>query len=69
MNNWIFYAIPEHKKMHYIIVMFMMMIVVPKYLFGIQFTMLGNFINFLIYDLVYYQMLRIEQFLRRNKDD
>lgn len=69
MINWIFYSVPEYKKTHYVFIMFIMMVIVPKYLFGLQFTMLGNFINFLIYDFIYYQWDRIEQTLRRNKDD
>ena len=69
MINWIFYTVPEHRQMQYVITMFLMMLVVPKYFFGIQFTTLGNFINFLVYDFIYYKMLRVEEFLRKNKDD
>lgn len=67
MEKWIFYSVPEHKKMHYVCVMFMMMIIVPKYLFDLQFTVLGNFINFLIYDFIYYQWDRVEQFIIKNR--
>lgn len=71
MEKWIFFSVPEHKKMHYVFVMFMMMFIVPKYIFGLQFTILGNFINFLIYDFIYYQWYRVEQFIIKNrrKDD
>ena len=69
MTNWLFYAIPEHKKMHYAIMMLIIMLIVPKYLLGLHFTMLGNLINFLIYDFLYYKMLQVEEHLRRNKDD
>jgi len=69
MINWIFYSVPEHKKIHYAVVMFLMMFIVPKYLFGLHFTMLGNFINFLIYDFIYYQWDRVEQFIIRKRDD
>ena len=69
MTNWLFYTVPEHKKMNYAIVMFLMMLIVPKYLFGLYFTTLGHFVNFLIYDFIYYRMLQLEEFYRRNKDD
>ena len=55
--------------MNYAVVMFLMMFVVPKYLFGLHFTTLGHFINFLIYDFIYYKMIQVEEFLKRNKDE
>lgn len=69
MISWLFYTVPEHKKMHYATMMFLIMLVVPKYILGINFTMLGNLINFLIYDFLYFKMLQVEEYLRRNKDD
>ena len=69
MSNWLFYAVPEHKKMHYATIMFLIMFVLPKYLFGLQFTMLGNMVNFLIYDFLYYKMLQVEEHMRKNDDD
>lgn len=69
MTNWLFYAVPEHKKVHYATMMLLIMLIVPKYLLGLQFTMLGNLINFLIYDFLYYKMLQVEEHLRRNRDD
>jgi len=69
MSNWIFYAVPEYKKIHYITLMFLIMVVIPKYFLGLQFTMLGNLINFLIYDFIYYQWDRVEQWMKRYNDE
>ena len=69
MINWLFYSVPEHRKMHYAIMMFLIMFVVPVYLLGLRFTMLGNLVNFLIYDFLYYKMLQVEEHLRKNRDD
>lgn len=69
MINWLFYAVPEHRKMHYAIMMALIMFVVPVYLLGLHFTMLGNLMNFLIYDFLYYKMLQVEEYLKRNRDD
>lgn len=69
MIDWLFYALPEHKKVHYATMMFIIMLVVPKYLLGINFTVLGNLINFLIYDFLYYKMLQVEEHLRKDQDD
>ena len=69
MINWIFYSVPEYKKTHYVFIMFIMMVIVPKYLFGIRFTSLGYLMNFLLYDAVYYFVYQVEQAIKKNLDD
>ena len=69
MINWLFYTVPEQRKMHYATMMLLIMLVVPKYILGLHFTMLGNLINFLIYDFLYYKMLQVEEHIRKHKDD
>ena len=69
MINWLFYSVPEHRKMHYAIMMFLIMFVVPVYLLGLRFTMLGNLVNFLLYDFLYYKMFQVEEHIRKNRDD
>lgn len=69
MSNWLFWRVPERKKNHYIFVMVMMMLVVPNFIFGISFTVAGHFINFLIYDVIYYMFYQVEKKLNRWSDD
>ena len=67
-NNWLYWSVPAEKARHYIIVMTIMMVIVPTYLFGIRFTSLGYLMNFLLYDALYYVTYRIEQAMK-GKDD
>jgi len=67
-NNWLYWSVPAEKARHYIIVMTIMMVIVPTYLFGIRFTSLGYLLNFLLYDALYYVTYRIEQAMK-GKDD
>jgi hypothetical protein len=67
-NNWLYWSVPAEKARHYIIIMTIMMVIVPTYLFGIRFTSLGYLLNFLLYDALYYVTYRIEQAMK-GKDD
>ena len=67
-NNWLYWSVPAEKARHYIIIMTVMMVIVPTYLFGIRFTSLGYLMNFLLYDALYYVTYRIEQAMK-GKDD
>ena len=69
MNQWLYWRVPDRKRNHYIFVMVMMMFVVPRFLLGIQFTVAGHFINFLIYDVLYYLFYQVEKKLNRWRDD
>jgi hypothetical protein len=67
-NNWLYWSVPAEKARHYIIIMTIMIVIVPTYLFGIRFTSLGYLLNFLLYDALYYVTYRIEQAMK-GKDD
>ena len=67
-NNWLYWSVPAEKARHYIIVMTIMMVIVPTYLFGIRFTSLGYLMNFLLYDALYYVTYRIEQAMKGKND-
>lgn len=69
MINWIFWTIPDYKLQHYFILMFMILVLIPK-LLGVQFTTLGYLMNYILFDFLYYRMLIIEEKIReRMKDD
>jgi hypothetical protein len=69
MINWIFWRVPDQKLNHYIFVMLIMMFVVPKFLLGLHFTMFGYFINFLIYDGLYYLFWQVEKRMKGWSDN
>jgi len=61
LTNWIFWAVPLEYTRKYIITMLMVMIIIPTYIFGLQFTKLGFIINLLWYDLIFYGWFRAKQ--------
>lgn len=60
MNKWIFWRVPDRKRSHYCFVMFLMMLIIPNFIFGMSFTPLGHLINFMIYDFLYYLLYQLE---------
>jgi hypothetical protein len=68
MLNWLFWSVPINRRIHYIICMVLLLWIVPEYIFLVQLSVLGQVINFICYDLIYYRCYQFEQeFL--NKDD
>jgi hypothetical protein len=66
MLNWLFYTIPANKRLHYGICLWLVLWIIPEYILKIQFTVLMQFINFITYDIMYFQMLKWENIF---KDD
>lgn len=60
MLNWLFYTIPEDKRIHYGICLWLCILIIPEYLLQMKFTVVMQFINFITYDILYYRMLKIE---------
>ena len=58
MLNWLFYTIPEDKRMHYGICLWLCILIIPEYLLQMKFTVVMQFINFITYDILYYHMLK-----------
>ena len=67
LTNWIYWSVPAEKARHYVIVMTLMMVVLPR-LIGVEFTNLGYLMNFLLYDAVYYFTDRVEQAMKDMND-
>jgi len=49
--------------------MFLMMLIIPNFIFGISFTAAGHLINFLIYDFLYFLFYQVEKNLMGRRDD
>ncbi len=64
MLNWLFYTIPPNRRIHYGICLWLVLWIIPEYLLKIQFTILMQFINFITYDIMYYQMLKWDSMFR-----
>jgi len=61
--------VPDRKRTHYCFVMFLMMLIIPNFIFGISFTAAGHLINFLIYDFLYFLFYQVEKNLMGWRDD
>ena len=58
MINWLFYTIPENRRIHYLISLWLALVIIPHYVLGMIFTIPMQFLNFICYDLIYYYFLR-----------
>jgi hypothetical protein len=62
MINWLFYTIPANKRLHYLICLWVALVIMPQYVLGMIFTIPMQFLNFIFYDIVYYVFLKMEKF-------
>jgi hypothetical protein len=63
MLNWIFWSIPPEHVRRYLLTMWLVMFIIPGYVFGLHLTKLGFIINLLWYDLVFYGWVRFKQMM------
>jgi len=61
MLNWIFWQVPVDYVRRYLVTLWLVMFVIPPFLFGIQFTKMGFILNLLWYDLIFYGWYRFKQ--------
>jgi len=52
--NWLLYSVPEHRVMHYGILMMISTVFVPMYILDRQLESIHYFNNFIIFDVLYY---------------
>jgi hypothetical protein len=58
MTNWLFYTLPENRRLHYLICLWIALVIIPHYVLDMIFTVTMQSINFISYDIVYYYLLR-----------
>ena len=61
ISNWLFWAVPEQYIMRYMILLWLVMFIIPTFIFGMQFTRLGFIINLIWYDIIWYGWVRVKQ--------
>jgi hypothetical protein len=54
MFNWLFYAVPEHLKFIYVLCLILNLYIIPEYVLEIRLNIPGEFLNFLMFDLLFY---------------
>ena len=68
MLNWIFWQVPVEYVRRYVITLWLLMFVIPPYVFGIQFTKVGFLLNLLWYDLIFYGWYRVKKQLEGDNE-
>ena len=61
ITNWLFWAVPEKYAMKYIVIMWVALMLIPSYIFGLYYTKLGIMLNLIWYDLIFYGWVRAKQ--------
>ena len=61
ISNWLFWAVPEKYAMKYIVILWIALFLVPYYIFGLYYTILGIMLNLIRYDLIFYGWVRAKQ--------
>ena len=59
--NWLFWAVPEKYAMKYIVIMWVALMLIPSYIFGLYYTKLGIILNLVWYDLIFYGWVKAKQ--------
>ena len=54
MLKWLFYTVPDRYKFLYVFLLVLNMIIIPEYLLKTRLNTMGEFVNFLTYDLLFY---------------
>ena len=61
ITNWLFWAVPEKYAMKYIVILWLALMVIPYYIFGLHYTKLGIILNLVWYDLIFYGWVKAKQ--------
>ena len=62
MIKWLFYTIPDNRRTHYFICLWLALFIIPEYVLGMAFTIPMQFMNFVFYDILYYIFLKTGKF-------
>jgi len=61
MLNWLFWQVPADYIGRYAVTLWLVMFVIPQFLFGIKFTIMGFLLNLIWYDVIFYGWYRVKQ--------
>ena len=54
MFKWVFYAVPKPLTVGYVLCLALNMLIIPEYILPIRLNIVGEFLNFLTFDLLFY---------------
>ena len=54
MSNWLFFRVPGRLKFAYVLLLVLNMFIIPEYVLNVRLNNMGEFVNFLTFDLLFY---------------
>ena len=54
ITNWLFYRVPSRLKVGYVLCLVLNMLIIPEYMLQIKLNSVGELLNFLTFDLLFY---------------
>ena len=63
--NWIYWTVPQKHFKRYLITLVLVMFILPQYVFGVMYTMLGFLINLIWFDLIFYGWVKVRDEMDR----
>jgi hypothetical protein len=61
ITNWLFWPVPEQYVMRYLVTLWLVMFMIPTFIFGMQFTRLGFVMNLVWYDIIWYGWVKSKE--------
>ena len=56
--NWLFFRVPERLRFAYVLLLVLNMFIIPEYVLNVRLNIMGEFVNFLTFDLLFYVFAR-----------
>ena len=56
MTNWLWWTVPQEHVM-----LALILVIIPQYIFGIMYTLLGFFINLVWFDIIFYGWVKVRE--------
>tara|TARA_B100001248_G_scaffold17555_1_gene11642 strand:- start:10813 stop:11016 length:204 start_codon:yes stop_codon:yes gene_type:complete len=63
--NWIYWTVPKKYVRRYLVMLALVLVIIPQFIFGIMYTTLGFLVNLIWFDLIFYGWVRAREQLER----
>mgnify|MGYP001296572092 FL=1 len=63
--NWINWTVPKKYVRRYLVMLALVLVIIPQFIFGIMYTTLGFLVNLIWFDLIFYGWVRAREQLER----
>ena len=63
--NWIYWTVPKKYVGRYLVMLALVLVIIPQFIFGIMYTTLGFLVNLIWFDIIFYGWVRAREQLER----